>query len=75
VRLGPSTPGDYVCARVLVPLKLGCDNDPMELMARLIYRARGRWLLNLKWRAGDRRGEELLVQGYRGTSLWQDYRR
>jgi hypothetical protein len=25
VRLGPSTPGDYVRARVLVPLKLGCD--------------------------------------------------
>jgi hypothetical protein len=25
VRLGPSTPGDYVRARVLAPLKLGCD--------------------------------------------------
>jgi hypothetical protein len=25
VRLGPSTPGDYVRARVLVPLKSGCD--------------------------------------------------
>jgi hypothetical protein len=25
VRLGPSTPGDYVYARVLVPLKSGCD--------------------------------------------------
>jgi hypothetical protein len=25
VRLGPSTPGDYVRARVLVPLKPGCD--------------------------------------------------
>jgi hypothetical protein len=25
VRLGPSTPGDYVCARVLVPPKPGCD--------------------------------------------------
>jgi hypothetical protein len=28
VRLGPSTPGDYVRARVLVPLKSGCDNLP-----------------------------------------------
>jgi hypothetical protein len=26
VRLGPNTLGDYVRARVLVPLKLGCDN-------------------------------------------------
>jgi hypothetical protein len=25
VRLGPSTPSDYVHARVLVPLKPGCD--------------------------------------------------
>jgi hypothetical protein len=25
VRLGPSTPGDYVRVRVLVPLKPGCD--------------------------------------------------
>jgi hypothetical protein len=50
-------------------------HDPTELMTRLIYRDRGRWLLNLEWRTGDRRGEELLVHGYRGTSLWQDYRR
>jgi hypothetical protein len=27
VRLGPSTPGDYVRARVLVPLKPGCDRS------------------------------------------------
>jgi hypothetical protein len=27
VRLGPITPGDYVRARVLVPLKLGCDKS------------------------------------------------
>jgi hypothetical protein len=27
VRLGPSTPGDYVRARVLVPLKSGCDRS------------------------------------------------
>jgi hypothetical protein len=26
VRLGPSTPGDYVRARVLVPLNPGCDS-------------------------------------------------
>jgi hypothetical protein len=31
VRLGPSTPGDYVRARVLVPLKLGCDNPPTQV--------------------------------------------
>jgi hypothetical protein len=29
VRLGPSTPGDYVRARVLVPLKPGCDKCPL----------------------------------------------
>jgi hypothetical protein len=28
VRLGPNTPGDYVRARVLVPLKPGCDIHP-----------------------------------------------
>jgi hypothetical protein len=27
VRLGPNTPGDYVRARVLVPLKPGCDRS------------------------------------------------
>jgi hypothetical protein len=33
VRLGPSTPGDYVRARVLVPLKPGCDtNAPAYFM-------------------------------------------
>jgi hypothetical protein len=31
VRLGPSTPGDYVRARVLVPLKPGCDSWPRPL--------------------------------------------
>jgi hypothetical protein len=30
VRLGPSTPGDYVRARVLVPLKSGCDKGIVE---------------------------------------------
>jgi hypothetical protein len=35
VRLGPSTPGDYVRARVLVPLKSGCDTIRAEL-ARLV---------------------------------------
>jgi hypothetical protein len=30
VRLGPSTPGDYVRARVLVPLKPGCDSAGEE---------------------------------------------
>jgi hypothetical protein len=27
-----------------------------ELIARLIYRPQGKWLLNLEWRAGGRRG-------------------
>jgi hypothetical protein len=36
-------------------------DDPMELMACLIYSARGWWLLILEWRAGDRGGGELLV--------------
>jgi hypothetical protein len=31
VRLGPSTPGDYVRARVLVPPKPGCDNKAFAL--------------------------------------------
>jgi hypothetical protein len=30
VRLGPSIPGDYVRAQVLVPLKSGCDSDDVE---------------------------------------------
>jgi hypothetical protein len=33
-----------------------------ELMARSIYRARGRWLLNLTWRAGSRREGRALAQ-------------
>jgi hypothetical protein len=32
VRLGPSTPGDYVSARVLVPLKSGCDRSGIRGM-------------------------------------------
>jgi hypothetical protein len=32
VRLGPSTPGDYVHARVLVPLKPGCDRSGIRGM-------------------------------------------
>jgi hypothetical protein len=32
VRLGPSTPGDYVRARVLVPLKPGCDRSGIRGM-------------------------------------------
>jgi hypothetical protein len=50
-------------------------DDPTELMACLIYSAQGWWLLILEWRAGDRGGGELLVQGYHGTSPWQDHRR
>jgi hypothetical protein len=47
-------------------------DDPTEPMAHLIYRARGLWLLNLEWRAGDRRGKELLVQGYRAKTTRDD---
>jgi hypothetical protein len=32
VRLGPSTPGDYAHARVLVPPKPGCDRSGIEGM-------------------------------------------
>jgi hypothetical protein len=32
VRLGPSTPGDYVRARVLVPPKPGCDRSGIRAM-------------------------------------------
>jgi hypothetical protein len=32
VRLGPSTPGDYVRARVMVPLKSGCDRSGIRGM-------------------------------------------
>jgi hypothetical protein len=32
VRLGPSTPGGYVCAWVLVPLKPGCDRSGIRGM-------------------------------------------
>ena len=32
MRLGPSTPGDYVRARVLVPLKPGCDRSGIRGM-------------------------------------------
>jgi hypothetical protein len=37
-----------------------------ELMARSIYRARGRWLMNLAWRAGGRREGRALAQEMRG---------
>jgi hypothetical protein len=50
VRLGPSTPGDYVRARVLVPLKPGCDNGwwmtclLMGCPLGLIYSTMGRYM-------------------------------
>jgi hypothetical protein len=37
-----------------------------ELMACLIYMARGWWLLNLEWRAGGRRERRSLAQGMCG---------
>jgi hypothetical protein len=37
-----------------------------ELMARSIYRTQGWWLLNLVWRAGDRREGRALAQEVRG---------
>jgi hypothetical protein len=36
VRLGPSTPDDYVRVRVLVPLKPGCDSRLLELLVSWI---------------------------------------
>jgi hypothetical protein len=33
----------------------------VELMARSIYRTQGRWLVNLRWRAGGRREGGTLV--------------
>jgi hypothetical protein len=46
-------------------------DDPTELMARLIYRARGWWLLNLEWRARGRRERRALVQEMRGFHCGQ----
>jgi hypothetical protein len=46
-----------------------------EPMAHLIYRIRGRWLMNLDWRAGDRREGKLLAQVIPWPSQWQAYRR
>jgi hypothetical protein len=45
---------------------LWLHDEPTELMARLIYRARGRWLLNLEWRAGSRREGRALAQEMHG---------
>jgi hypothetical protein len=47
-------------------------DDPTELMARLIYMARGRWLLNLEWRAGGRREGIALAQEMRGFHRGQN---
>jgi hypothetical protein len=40
--------------------------DLAELMACSIYRARGRWLLNLEWCAGGWREGRALAQELRG---------
>jgi hypothetical protein len=37
-----------------------------ELMAHSIYRTRGRWLVNLEWRAGGRREGRAQAQELRG---------
>jgi hypothetical protein len=37
-----------------------------ELMAHSIYRTRGRWLMNLEWRAGGRREGRAHAQELRG---------
>jgi hypothetical protein len=37
-----------------------------DQMTCLIYRARGRWLLNLEWRAGGRREGRVLAQEMHG---------
>ena len=47
----------------------------VELMAHSIYRARGRWLLNLEWHAGGRREGRALAQelrGFHGDRLTDD---
>jgi hypothetical protein len=41
-------------------------DNPTELEVCSIYRTRGRWLLNLEWRAGGRRGAGALAQEMRG---------
>jgi hypothetical protein len=50
-----------------------------ELMVRLIYRAQGRWLLNLEWHAGGRREGRALAQRihgfHRGKVTSDDQRR
>jgi hypothetical protein len=43
-----------------------------ELMARSIYRIRGRWLMNLDWRAGGRREGRALAQEMRGLTTVDD---
>jgi hypothetical protein len=53
VRLGPSTPGDYVRARVLVPLKPGCDRSGIRGMLtvgrNLDRNGQNHYLLTLLW--------------------------
>jgi hypothetical protein len=53
VRLGPSTPGDYVRARVLVPLKPGCDRSGIRGMLtvgrNLDRNEQNPYLLTLLW--------------------------
>jgi hypothetical protein len=53
VRLGPSTPGDYVRARVLVPLKPGCDRSGIRGMftvgRNLDRNGHNHYLLILLW--------------------------
>jgi hypothetical protein len=58
VRLGPSTPGDYVRARVLVPPKPGCDTRPrprVSVFNRLNFPALGSWPSSSKGRIGSPR--------------------
>ena len=53
VRLGPSTPGDYVRARVLVPPKPGCDRSGIRGMLtvgqNLDRNGQNPYLLTLLW--------------------------
>jgi hypothetical protein len=67
VRLGPSTPGDYVRARVLVPLKPGCDNSSLswkgEGVATKIHRT-------VQW-ANGARGQRSSVRSTGDTWLSQ----
>jgi hypothetical protein len=74
VRLGPSTPGDYVRARVLVFPKSGCDNSIMSNETwEVVERPYGckpigsKWVFKKKLRPDgtiERYKARLVIKGY-----------